>query len=476
MPENTVSTAPYSGGDSENFTALVARHKDRVYGLAVSFLHDFDAAYDVSQEVFLRAFLKLHQLKDPEKLPAWLMTITANVCRSWLAARPDLLSLEEFPTDWAETQQASAATPDRDLEQEEERQLVLHGLAQLAPASRQVLTLYYMGGRSSVDIAADLDITPQAARQRLRRARHQLKEEVLKMVHNTLHREAPGDAFDREVESLLERVKELFWGREYQEAIPLLERTRELVPDDDLGALLMADAYKGQGEGEYAKAAQLLDELVGRQPDNIFARIKQVDLGGQTASGEELVAAYEDILRCARGGPFEGLALLRLARVYAPRQRYEEALRYYRELIDLQSGYTSIAYFDMGVSHYLQGDLTAAISHTEKGLALLQGQSQESLEAVDRQVAQGRYWQFHGPPVDHRLVLLGQTHFQLAGYYMKSGGSGRARPHLRQAVDILDREAVTPARPVLVAEMLGHVDSQFVELADEPLVQALRGD
>lgn len=66
-------------GDESAFSAIVSRYKGAVYALAVSFLRDFDAAYDASQEVFLRAFLNLHRLEDKGKLPGWIRTILSLI-------------------------------------------------------------------------------------------------------------------------------------------------------------------------------------------------------------------------------------------------------------------------------------------------------------------------------------------------------------------------------------------------------------
>ena len=60
MGNNTAFTSTILREETVDFESLVSIHKDRVYGLAISFLNDFDAAYDASQEVFLPAFLKLH--------------------------------------------------------------------------------------------------------------------------------------------------------------------------------------------------------------------------------------------------------------------------------------------------------------------------------------------------------------------------------------------------------------------------------
>ena len=83
-------------GHKEAFGILVTRYRDCVYGLALSFLGDFEAAYDISQEVFLRAFLNLNRLADAGKLSPWLRAITANACRMRLRQRRDRVPIDHL--------------------------------------------------------------------------------------------------------------------------------------------------------------------------------------------------------------------------------------------------------------------------------------------------------------------------------------------------------------------------------------------
>ena len=463
-------------GDALGF--VVSRYKDMVYGLALSFLKDFDAAHDVSQEVFLLVFLRSHQLDDPQKLPAWLRSITANVCRTRLARRRDSLSLDGLERQATVSfHLAYAEMPDERLECMEERRAVMCALGQLPSKSRQVLSLHYLGEYSSVEIAAFLGTSPEVVRQRLCRARKQLKEEVLTMLGNALRREAPGDEFAQEVEDLLDEVKGLFRCAEYGEAIPALERARKLVPDNTLVTLLLADAHTwGRSIREveadmqpHANGLVLLEELVVREPENILARIKLADLHNATESFEQVRAEHQANLQLARDTPFEALALLRLARVYNARGRHEVAVEHYDRLVELEPRYGGEVYRDLGVSYYLRGDLSAAISHFEEGIRFLE--SQEDLDEVS--LPDARYMEFWEGTAQ-RQVALCQEHFWLAGLRMKNGDAEQARQHLAIAADLLGGEELAAEHHILIGEILQLVEEQFHELAAEAVVQHLR--
>src|SRR6187455_3098438 len=65
-------------GDKRAFVEIVARHQAMVCGIALGILGDFAASEDAGQEAFLTAWRKIHELREPEKLRAWLAQIARN--------------------------------------------------------------------------------------------------------------------------------------------------------------------------------------------------------------------------------------------------------------------------------------------------------------------------------------------------------------------------------------------------------------
>src|SRR4026208_302322 len=65
-------------GDKRAFVEIVARHQAMVCGVALGILADFAASEDAGQEAFLTAWRKLHELREPERLRAWLAQIARN--------------------------------------------------------------------------------------------------------------------------------------------------------------------------------------------------------------------------------------------------------------------------------------------------------------------------------------------------------------------------------------------------------------
>src|SRR4029079_3312293 len=64
------------GGDRSAFATLVERYRNAVYGLAFHFVGDFETARDIAQDVFIRAFGRLGDLREPDKFSPWLRQMT----------------------------------------------------------------------------------------------------------------------------------------------------------------------------------------------------------------------------------------------------------------------------------------------------------------------------------------------------------------------------------------------------------------
>ena len=89
-----------------------------------------------------------------------------------------------------------------------------------------------------------------------------------------------------------------------------------------------------------------------------------------------------------------------------------------------------------------------------------------SIEMPDRVLEQEEERQL----VLRALAKLTPIHRQVLTFYY----GDRARTYLQKAFDYLEKEEIAAAQPTLVAEILRNVDTQFTELANEPLVQKLR--
>jgi len=169
-------------GDAAAFGILVDKYKASIYALAYAKLCNFHDAEDVTQEVFIKAYEKLYTLKGWDNFYAWLYSITSNRCKMWLRSRenrPDREYLEE-------QDEATVEKPSLKSHQEKMMyEMIGDALENLSEIYRQVLSLYYLGGMNTREIAEFLRISPETIKSRLKRARLVLKEEMIAMMNTT---------------------------------------------------------------------------------------------------------------------------------------------------------------------------------------------------------------------------------------------------------------------------------------------------
>jgi RNA polymerase sigma-70 factor (ECF subfamily) len=133
-------------GDTDAITALVARFQAEVYGLCMRLLHHNQDAEDVSQEVFLRVFRSLRSWDSSRPLKPWIMGITVNRCRTWLAQRPRRPELVDYLHDTVTSRpEDDSAELVREIEA---------ALQELRMEYRSVFVMFHEQGQPYEDIAA----------------------------------------------------------------------------------------------------------------------------------------------------------------------------------------------------------------------------------------------------------------------------------------------------------------------------------
>ena len=150
-------------------------------------LGDRSEAEDLTQEVFLRLYRSRHSYQPRACFATWLFHITQNVARNALRSR------RRRPTvrlDAAAAEPGMAETllpdrgepPSRPLERDELAGVVRAAVAGLAGRQRTAVELHQFHDRTYAEVAAELDMTPKAAKSLLYRARNQLRHVLAAFV------------------------------------------------------------------------------------------------------------------------------------------------------------------------------------------------------------------------------------------------------------------------------------------------------
>jgi RNA polymerase sigma-70 factor (ECF subfamily) len=161
-------------GDADRFTTLVRRHQDRVYRLAWRMVGP-DAAEDVAQQAFLKAWLGMDQFTGASSFGTWLYRLAMNCCLDQLRAthryRPRPLAEAEA---WLASDVDVAEVIVEAFEQSERHSALAWALEQLPSDDRLLLHLRLGEGLPYERIAELLGVKPSTVGTRLFRARARL--------------------------------------------------------------------------------------------------------------------------------------------------------------------------------------------------------------------------------------------------------------------------------------------------------------
>jgi RNA polymerase sigma factor (sigma-70 family) len=203
-------------GDKAAFGFLVDKYKASVYALAYYRLRNFEDAEDITQEVFIEAYQRLHTLRRWDSFSVWLYSITSNMCKEFLRSksrRRDREYIADQNTNILRNESINSYHENKVYESLRE------ALDTLPDIYQQVLTLYYLGGMTSEEIAKLLGISSATIRQRMSRARSQLREEILAMMGDTFEQKKLSVSFTFRIVEAIKRVriqpmspKALPWG------------------------------------------------------------------------------------------------------------------------------------------------------------------------------------------------------------------------------------------------------------------------
>ena len=176
MTENTLIQR-WQQGDTNAFDELYTQHAQTIYRLGWSMLGEGQAAEDLVQETFLRAY-KARQRFDPSRASfgTWLYQIALNYCRSY-RRRKQFLTIPWFETAAAPLNQPDPKPdPETHLLRTEYQRTLWEAVQRLSPRLREVITLHYYLDLPAVEIAALLNCPEGTIYSRLHNARRRLAE------------------------------------------------------------------------------------------------------------------------------------------------------------------------------------------------------------------------------------------------------------------------------------------------------------
>ena len=165
-------------GDDAAFNELVLTCRRRVLGTIARLIGRREDVEDVGQQVFLRLYLSLDQLRTPEVFAPWLYRLTVNAAYDYLRKqrRRNEMRMADLPEQVVVMADA-AAGGEKQLEESDKarvRDLVQGLLASVSEADRSLLILKEVEGLSLKELEKIYHVNENALKVRLFRARQRV--------------------------------------------------------------------------------------------------------------------------------------------------------------------------------------------------------------------------------------------------------------------------------------------------------------
>lgn len=168
-------------GDMAGFEALVARHRDKLYGRAFSMMRNEEEAIDLSQEAWVKGWQRLAQFQGESSFATWMTRIVINLCLDQLRRqkRQRAESIEAMDQEYGEgglERQMPVVNPNpaAGLERGELRQRIDRAMEQLSYEHRTVLILHEFEEMEYKEIAKTMGCSIGTVMSRLFYARRKL--------------------------------------------------------------------------------------------------------------------------------------------------------------------------------------------------------------------------------------------------------------------------------------------------------------
>src|SRR4051795_12174502 len=166
-------------GEPALYELLVRRYNQRVYRAIRAVLRDDSESEDVMQEAFVRGYLNLEKFEHRASFCTWITRIAIHEALARIKRTKETVPIDENANELGSTSLPSQEmNPEEVLASTETRALLEQAILSLPYDYRTVIMLRDIEEMNTADTATALDVTEEAVKVRLHRARAMLRKEL----------------------------------------------------------------------------------------------------------------------------------------------------------------------------------------------------------------------------------------------------------------------------------------------------------
>jgi RNA polymerase sigma factor (sigma-70 family) len=174
LPDNELIERFRYSHDNQYVGELYTRYAHLVLGLCIKYFEDVDMAKDATMSIFE---LLLHELKRHhiDHFKSWLYTVSKNYCLQELRKKKSRNKKEDLFKDFLQDTMES----ELDMHPKEHKELLLLRMEKLLPTlknnQRLCLKMFYLEGKSYVDISYELNFSLKEVKSHIQNGKRNLK-------------------------------------------------------------------------------------------------------------------------------------------------------------------------------------------------------------------------------------------------------------------------------------------------------------
>ena len=158
--------------DSKAQAALYHQYKGRFFGICRRYAQSREDAEDLLQDAFVKIFLNLGDLRNPDQLSAWIRRVVVNVCVDYYHKKVKLTTIEEIhelpSQDWENDNVISQMS----------NQELLSAVNELPQSAKMIFNLYVIDGYTHPEIAKILNTSEGNSKSQLSFAKRLLRKKL----------------------------------------------------------------------------------------------------------------------------------------------------------------------------------------------------------------------------------------------------------------------------------------------------------
>ena len=179
--EQAILVERFQRGESGAFDEIMNKYQKQVYNIAYGFIGNYEDAYDISQEVFIKVYRSLDKLRNGSALVLWLRRITVNTCTDYVRQQVSEETLDDvsYLSNYYSSDNRSS---DKLMETSELQKIISRAVNRLPKRQQKVFMLRHYDGLSLKDIAKTLNCSLGTVKAHLFRATRRLRNLLLPYV------------------------------------------------------------------------------------------------------------------------------------------------------------------------------------------------------------------------------------------------------------------------------------------------------